>query len=118
MFHNHRICSYTSLHCYLTDEYGKIVGLQEADDALENVNLADADRKTEREKTIKRNRQPIYSALDDYEFQEGVEPGTKAPILPQYEKEKKSCKFPNCCYTKNWRKNLVLLNTDELFCAI
>eukprot|EP01036_Dinobryon_divergens_P029866 gene29866-39032_t len=73
-----------------TDEYGKIVGLQEADDALENVNLADADRKTEREKTIKRNRQPIYSALDDYEFQEGVEPGTKAPILPQYEKEKKS----------------------------
>jgi len=53
------------------------------------VNIADADRKLEREKTIKRNRQPIYSALDDYEFQEGVEPGTKAPILPQYEKEKK-----------------------------
>ena len=47
------------------------MGLQEADDALENVNLADADRKAEREKTIKRNRQPIYSALDDYEFQEG-----------------------------------------------
>ena len=69
------------------------MGLQEADDALENVNLADADRKSEREKTIKRNRQPIYSALDDYEFQEGVEPGTKAPILPQYEKEKKSGKF-------------------------
>ena len=73
----------------LLDEYGKVVGLQETDDTLENVNLADADRKNERDKTIKRNRQPIYSALDDYEFQEGVEPGTKAPLLPQYEKEKK-----------------------------
>jgi len=66
-----------------------VVGIQETDDTLENVNIADADRKLEREKIMKRNRQPIYSALDDYEFQEGVAPGTKAPILPQYEKEKK-----------------------------
>lgn len=71
------------------DEDGKILGLNEEGDMLENVNLADNERRLERERQLKRLRQPIYSALDDFEFQEGVVPGTKAPILSHYDKEKK-----------------------------
>jgi hypothetical protein len=67
-----------------------VIGLKDSEDTLENVNMADLDRKNERDKILRRSRQPIYSALDDYEFQEGIAPGTRAPILPQYEKEKKS----------------------------
>ena len=50
------------------DEYGKPVGLKEDEDVLENVNMADNDRKIARDKTIKRSRQPVYSGIDDYEF--------------------------------------------------
>jgi U4/U6.U5 tri-snRNP-associated protein 1 len=76
------------------DEDGKAIGLNEEGDELENVNLADKDRRLERENKKRRLNQPIYSALDDYEFQDGKATGTRAPMLPQYEREKKaSAKF-------------------------
>jgi len=72
------------------DEDGKVIGLNEEGDALENVNFADKDRRMERESKKRRLNQPIYSALDDYEFQDGVATGSRAPLLPQYEREKKA----------------------------
>jgi len=72
------------------DEDGKVIGLNEDDLVLENVQLADKDRRLERENKRRKLNQPVYSALDDYEFQEGVAPGTRASILPQYDKEQKS----------------------------
>jgi U4/U6.U5 tri-snRNP-associated protein 1 len=72
------------------DEDGKAIGLNEEGDELENVNLADKDRRLERESKKRRLNQPIYSALDDYEFQDGKATGTRAPMLPQYEREKKA----------------------------
>lgn len=71
------------------DEEGKIIGLNDEQDVLENVRFADKDRQIDRENKKRKLNQPIYSALDDYEFQDGVLPGTKAPILQQYDKEKK-----------------------------
>jgi len=72
------------------DEDGKVIGINEEGDVLENVLLADKDRRVEREQKKRRLNQPIYSALDDYEFQDGVATGSRAPLLPQYEKEKKA----------------------------
>ncbi len=72
------------------DDQGKAIGINEDSDVLENVNFADTDRRLERENRVKRNRQPIYSALDDAEFADGVVPGTRGPLLAQYEKEKKA----------------------------
>lgn len=72
------------------DEDGKILGLNEEGDVLENVNIADKDRRVERETKKRRLNQPVYSALDDYEFQDGVATGSRAPLLPQYEREKKA----------------------------
>lgn len=72
------------------DEDGKIIGINEEGDVLENVLFADKDRRLEREQKKRRLNQPIYSALDDYEFQDGVATGSRAPLLPQYEKEKKA----------------------------
>lgn len=72
------------------DEDGKVVGLNDDNDVLENVNFADKDRRLERENKKRRLNQPIYSALDDYEFQDGFATGNRAPLLPQYEKEKKA----------------------------
>lgn len=72
------------------DEEGKILGINEEGDVLENVLFADKDRRTDRENKKRRLNQPIYSALDDYEFQDGAATGSRAPLLPQYEKEKKA----------------------------
>lgn len=73
-----------------TDDDGHILGVNADDDVLENVNLADKDRRLEREKRAKRLKQPIYAAYDDDEFAEGVVPGSKQSILAQYDEEKKS----------------------------
>eukprot|EP00602_Paraphysomonas_sp_CaronLab_P008497 CAMPEP_0185027142 /NCGR_PEP_ID=MMETSP1103-20130426/11931_1 /TAXON_ID=36769 /ORGANISM="Paraphysomonas bandaiensis, Strain Caron Lab Isolate" /LENGTH=816 /DNA_ID=CAMNT_0027561011 /DNA_START=222 /DNA_END=2672 /DNA_ORIENTATION=+ len=73
-----------------TDEDGKVLGVNEEGDVLENVNLAEKERRAEREKQIKRARQPVYAGYDDAEFEEGVVPGTRPSILPQYDKEKKA----------------------------
>eukprot|EP01042_Synura_sphagnicola_P006319 gene6319-8075_t len=72
------------------DDKGKILGINEDDDILENVNMADEERRRERENIKKRARQPVYAGYDDAEFEEGVLPGTKPNILSQYDKEKKS----------------------------
>lgn len=72
------------------NEHGKLQGLNEEEtDVLENVNLAESDRRLQREKQKKRNAQPVYSGLDDAEFGEEVIPGTRPAILSQYDKEKK-----------------------------
>eukprot|EP01038_Epipyxis_sp_PR26KG_P005488 gene5488-7599_t len=81
------------------DDYGNVVGVAEDDDVLENVNLADVDRRIDREKKLKRLRQPVYSALDDDEFQEknddGINlPGMKGSILSQYDYDKKKKSGP------------------------
>lgn len=72
------------------DDDGKVIGINEEGDVLENVLFADKDRREDREQKKRRLNQPIYSALDDYEFQDGVATGSRAPLLPQYEKEKKT----------------------------
>jgi U4/U6.U5 tri-snRNP-associated protein 1 len=72
------------------DEDGKALGINEGGDVLENVLLADKDRRIDREAKKRRLNQPVYSALDDYEFQDGMATGSRAPMLPQYEKEKKA----------------------------
>lgn len=71
------------------DDDGKVIGLNDDHDLLENVQFADKDRRLDREQKKRKLNQPVYSALDDYEFQDGIIPGTKAPILQQYDKEKK-----------------------------
>lgn len=70
------------------DEDGHVLGVNEDGDVLENVTLADRDRRLEREKRLKRLKQPLYAAYDDDEFAEGVAPGTRRSILPQYDAEK------------------------------
>lgn len=71
------------------DERGRVIGINETGDVLENVNMTENDRRIEREKIKKRARLPAYLAYDDAEFEEGVTPGTKSSILSQYDKEKK-----------------------------
>ena len=72
-----------------TDEQGKILGIKEDADVLENVNMTDEQRRLEREKRAKRAKQPVYAGYDDAEFEEGVVPGTRQTILSHYDKEKK-----------------------------
>eukprot|EP01041_Mallomonas_annulata_P000463 gene463-862_t len=72
------------------DEHGKVIGINDNEDILENVNLAEKDRRLDREKTIKRTKQPVYAGYDDLEFAEGMVPGTRPNILPQYDIDKKS----------------------------
>lgn len=73
------------------DEYGKVMGVNEGDeDILENVNLAEQDRRINREKQLKRVRAGIYSGYDDDEFAEGVVPGAKRSILAHYDSAKPS----------------------------
>lgn len=71
------------------DERGRAKGLLDGDDVLENVNLADASRKAERDKIIKKAKQPAYSGYDDAEFEPGAVAGIRPSILPQYDKAKK-----------------------------
>ncbi len=74
-----------------TDENGKVIGINEEDsDMLENVNLAEEDRRNDRQKRMKRNRQPVYSGYDDAEFEEGIAPGAMRSILAHYDKDQKS----------------------------
>ena len=73
-----------------TDEQGKILGIKDDADVLENVNMTDEQRRMEREKRAKRAKQPVYAGYDDAEFEEGVVPGTRQTILSHYDKEKKT----------------------------
>jgi U4/U6.U5 tri-snRNP-associated protein 1 len=68
------------------DEDGHMLGLNDGPDVLENVNLAENDRRIDREKREKRNKQPLYKAYDDDEFIDG---GSKKSLLSQYDAEKK-----------------------------
>jgi len=72
------------------DEHGKVLGISKTPDILENVNLADEERRIDREMIKKRAKQPVYAGYDDSEFAEGMTPGTRPNILPQYDKEKKT----------------------------
>jgi U4/U6.U5 tri-snRNP-associated protein 1 len=72
------------------DDDGRLLGLNIDNDILENVNLAEKDRRIEREKLIKRSHQPVYAGYDDAEFAEGAIVGIKPSILPQYDKEIKA----------------------------
>ena len=70
-----------------TDEYGRVVGLNEENvDILENVNISEQERKLQRDKQIKRLKQPLYSGYDDAEFEPG-KVGVKQDILSHYDDE-------------------------------
>jgi U4/U6.U5 tri-snRNP-associated protein 1 len=69
------------------DEYGKVKGVNEDTDVLENVNMTEKDKRLEREKQQKRLKRPVYTAYDDDEFNET---GQKPNILSQYDAPKKS----------------------------
>lgn len=72
------------------DEYGRVISVNDGDDALENVNIAEGERKEDRDKRLKRLRQPVYRGYDDDEFDEDGFAAVKKPsILPQYDLEKK-----------------------------
>lgn len=72
------------------DEYGRVISVNDGDDALENVNIAEGERKEDRDKRLKRLRQPVYRGYDDDEFDEdGFSMVKKPSILPQYDHEKK-----------------------------
>lgn len=68
------------------DENGHMIGINDGPDVLENVNLAENDRRLDREKREKRNKQPLYKAYDDDEFLDG---GSKKSYLSHYDAEKK-----------------------------
>jgi U4/U6.U5 tri-snRNP-associated protein 1 len=70
------------------DDSGKFKGtVNSSADVLENVTLADRDRRVDREQRQKRLRQPIYAGYDDHEFAEG---GPAKVLLPQYDEVKKT----------------------------
>jgi U4/U6.U5 tri-snRNP-associated protein 1 len=70
-----------------TDDNGRFKGkLSNAADILENVNIADRDRRLDREQRQKRLRQPVYAGYDDHEFAEG---GPSKVLLAQYDADKK-----------------------------
>ncbi len=70
-----------------TDEYGRVAGLNEENvDILENVNISEQERKLQRDKQIKRLKQPLYSGYDDAEFEPG-KVGVKQDILSHYDDE-------------------------------
>ena len=71
------------------DARGRARAIREDDDVLENVNMADADRKLEREKAQKKSKQ-LYTGLDDAEFEPGAGTRAKPSVLPQYDKERAS----------------------------
>ena len=70
------------------DERGRAKGLRESDDVLENVNLAEASRKAERDKVMKKAKQS-YTGYDDDEFEPGSAVGARRSVLPQYDKIEK-----------------------------
>ncbi|CAM9264313.1 unnamed protein product, partial [Ectocarpus fasciculatus] len=70
------------------DENGKILGVNDDMDALENVNILEDFKRKEREERKKKASRGAYSGYDDDEFAEGVAPKTKRSILSQYDKEK------------------------------
>lgn len=63
--------------------------LNEGTDILENVNMTETEKKADADKRAKRARQPVYSGIDDDEFEEGMQPGSKRSILSHYDPEKK-----------------------------
>lgn len=67
---------------------GRYKGINEDEDILENVNLTEEDKRLDREKRAKRAARPVYSGLDDDEFDE-LQFGEKKSILSHYDKEKK-----------------------------
>ncbi|OQR80800.1 U4/U6.U5 tri-snRNP-associated protein [Achlya hypogyna] len=68
----------------LTDD---MAAVNDADDELENVTLAEADKRKEREEQAKRAAGPVYSGFDDDEFTTvGGDRPTKR-LLTQYDEE-------------------------------
>jgi U4/U6.U5 tri-snRNP-associated protein 1 len=72
------------------DDRGRVLGVNEDMDVLENVNMTEHEKRLEREKIKKRAQLPAYLAYDDAEFEEGASFGSKPSILSQYDKEKKT----------------------------
>jgi U4/U6.U5 tri-snRNP-associated protein 1 len=69
------------------NEHGKVVGVNEEVDVLENVNMTEEERRKLNEKIKKRAKMPVYSGYDDAEFAEGATPGSRPSILSHYDKE-------------------------------
>ena len=70
------------------DDLNRTLGLNESEDVLENVNIAENERRIDAEKRGKRARQSVYSGYDDEEFEGGSSVvGKKQGILSQYDEE-------------------------------
>lgn len=72
-----------------TDERGNAIKINEDGDVLENIDMTAEEKRLDREKKLKRSRQPVYAGYDDAEFEEGVAPGVRPNILSQYDEEVK-----------------------------
>lgn len=69
------------------NEHGKVIGVNEDVDVLENLNMTEEERRKMNEKIKKRAKMPVYSGYDDAEFAEGAAPGSRPSILAHYDKE-------------------------------
>ena len=67
---------------------GRYKGINDDDDILENVNLIEEDKRMDRDKRAKRAARPVYSGLDDEEFDD-MQFGQKKSILSHYDEEQK-----------------------------
>lgn len=70
------------------DEHGRVTGLAEHDDELENVHMKEAERREELQKEAVRAKRGPYQAYDDEEFEGDVGPGAKRKVLSHYDEVK------------------------------
>ncbi|CAM9108163.1 unnamed protein product [Scytosiphon promiscuus] len=62
------------------DEHGRVTGLKDEDDELENVHMKEAERRKELEKEAVRAKRGAYQAYDDEEFEGEIGPGAKRKV--------------------------------------
>ncbi|CAB1112224.1 unnamed protein product [Ectocarpus sp. CCAP 1310/34] len=71
------------------DEHGRVTGLKDAEDELENVHMKEAERRMELDKEAIRAKRGAYQAYDDEEFEGEIGPGAKRKVLSHYDEAKK-----------------------------
>eukprot|EP00903_Cladosiphon_okamuranus_P006629 g6474.t1 len=71
------------------DEHGRVTGLKDDEDELENVHMKEAERRKELDKEAIRAKRGAYQAYDDEEFEGEIGPGAKRKVLSHYDEVKK-----------------------------
>eukprot|EP00752_Nemacystus_decipiens_P009481 g8477.t1 len=71
------------------DEHGRVTGLKDDEDELENVHMKEAERRKELDKEAIRAKRGAYQAYDDEEFEGEIGPGAKRKVLSHYDEVQK-----------------------------